>query len=198
LSSLIKIGILGGIFDPVHIGHLHIADSVMKQSNLAKVILIPAGDPPHKLSSPYASGFHRMNMLCMATADNPCMEIWDIELKRSGKSYTVDTLTEISKLHNDWKLHFIIGRDNLSEVLTWKNYAKIFKLSEVILVNRPGYSQEKENINLPGDVTEIEFPDLDISSTGIREYIKKDLSCRYLLPSGVENYIFENKLYYEP
>ncbi|MCP4634056.1 MAG: nicotinate-nucleotide adenylyltransferase [candidate division Zixibacteria bacterium] len=192
---MIKIGILGGIFDPVHNGHLHIADGILRKLDLSKVFMVPAGDPPHKEQSPYASGLHRLNMLNIAIAENPAFEILDIELNRPGKSFSVDTLRELKESYPDWELFFIIGSDNLSEILTWKNPERIFKLANIVLVNRPGNDLPPSEIDLPGEVIELKLPGLNISSTQIRQYIKDDVPCQYLLPPDVERYILDNSLY---
>ncbi|MBD3169202.1 MAG: nicotinate-nucleotide adenylyltransferase [candidate division Zixibacteria bacterium] len=190
-----KVGLLGGVFDPVHLGHLHIGDGARRKLGLDVVYLIPAGDPPHKSQSPYAGAEHRLRMLRMAIAGNDGFRVMDIELKREGKSYTAETLAEIRDEFPDWKLYFIIGGDNLSEILDWKTPERIFELAEVVLVNRPNMQKNVGEVELPGDVTAVTLPELDISSSGIRDYIKEGIPCRYLLPPGVEEYIIENGLY---
>jgi nicotinate-nucleotide adenylyltransferase len=190
-----KIGILGGIFDPVHIGHLHIADGILRKLGLSKIYFVPAGAPPHKIMSPYASGEHRLEMLHIALNNNPAFDILDIEIKRPGKSYSVDTLIALRDERPDWKLYFIIGGDNLTEINSWKNPVMIFKLSHVVLVNRPDSIKQLHEVTLPGDVTEVYLPGLNISSTEIRKYIRDRTPCKYLLPAGVEEYILKNRIY---
>ncbi|PJA29578.1 MAG: nicotinic acid mononucleotide adenylyltransferase [candidate division Zixibacteria bacterium CG_4_9_14_3_um_filter_46_8] len=190
-----KVGVLGGVFDPIHIGHMHIADGVLRTLGLSKVILIPAGDPPHRRSSPIALGNHRYEMLKLAVSDNLQIEVSDLELRRSGKSYSVDTLIELRRIHPDWEIHFIMGADNLGEILTWKEPEKLFELSRVVVVTRPGARSRSNEINLPGRVMEIDLPGIDISSTQIRNALKDAKPCRYLLPPGVETYIGRHKLY---
>ncbi len=190
-----KVGILGGIFDPVHIGHLHIGDGVCRKLGLDKLLLLPSGDPPHKQDSPVASGEDRLRMLKRAAADNPQFEIVDIELKRRGKSYTADTLKQLREKNPDWELYFIIGCDNLTEIQTWKTPEKIFELAKVVSVNRPGYDIAPQKVELPGKVINVTLPGVHLSSTDIRRYLKEGISCRYLLPPGVEDYIIEHKLY---
>ncbi|MBD3234653.1 MAG: nicotinate-nucleotide adenylyltransferase [candidate division Zixibacteria bacterium] len=190
-----KVGILGGIFDPVHIGHLHIGDGVCRKLGLEKLLLVPSGDPPHKKDSPVASGEHRLRMLKNAVADNSLFEITDIELKRRGKSYTADTLKQLRQENPDWEPYFIIGGDNLTEIPTWKTPEKIFMLAKVVVVNRPGYDAGTESSQLPGEAINITLPGINLSSTDIRGYIRGGISCRYLLPPGVEDYIIKHKLY---
>jgi nicotinate-nucleotide adenylyltransferase len=192
---MVKIGILGGVFDPVHNGHLHIADGVLRTLNLSRVFFIPAGDPPHKDESPVADGTRRMDMLFMAIENNPAFDVLDIEIRREGKSYTVDTLKQLKLEFPEWEIYFIIGGDNLTEIRGWKDPERIFRLSNVVLVNRHGVHKKPSEMDLPGGFIEIELPELNISSTEIREYFKRGIPCRYLMPPGVENYIIENGIY---
>ena len=192
---MIKVGILGGVFDPVHIGHLHIADGVLRVLGLNKIYFVPAGEPPHKANAPIASGEHRIEMLRIAIRDNPAFDLLDLEIKRPGKSYSVDTLTQLRNEHPEWDLHFVIGADNLNEMLSWKDPERIFKLSTVILVNRPGTTGAPADADLPGKVFEVQLPGLGISSTEIRRFVKEGTPVRYLLPPRVEEFIMENRLY---
>ncbi len=189
-----KVGILGGVFDPIHIGHLHIADGALRILGLSKIIFIPSGDPPHKARSPFASGECRSEMILMATADNPAFDLSYLELNREGKSYTADTLDSLRRTNPDWKMYFIMGGDNRAEILAWKQPERIFALAEVVIVNRPGFDDDAD-IKLPWETIEIDLPGIDLSSSQIRRFIKDKIPCRYLLPPGVEDYIVRKGLY---
>lgn len=194
-----RIGVLGGAFNPVHLAHLIIAEDVRQQMHLDKILFIPYSKPPHKDHDELIKAEDRLNMIKLAIEDNPYFEVSDIEIKRGENSltYTVDTLMELREIHKaeQVKFYLLIGMDNLIELHTWKDPGKLFLLSEVVVINRPGYLIQKVKNDYNGKVTFVPAPNIDISSTDIRFKIKEKKSIKYLVPKAVEEYIIKNKLY---
>jgi nicotinate-nucleotide adenylyltransferase len=189
------VGILGGIFDPVHNGHLATACLARDYFNLDKVFLIPAGMPPHKSGSVAATAGHRLAMLKCAVKDTKSMTVWDEEIRRNGISYTVDTIGKIEKKYPRVPLYFIIGSDNLGEIVTWHNY-RLFLSSVVLCVaHRPGYPLTIPPELRVGKIETFPSPEWAISSTMIRSYLGRGYSCEYLLPHCVAAYIKRRGLY---
>lgn len=197
-----RVGILGGTFDPVHLGHLIIAEQARVQLDLRKVIFIPAGKPWMKSDKHISSAEHRVAMLRLAVNDNPAFEISTIEIKRQGPSYTVDTLEVLhNKLGNDSKIYLLIGWDALNALPSWKDPDKIIKLAVIVSVARPGY--EKPDIDLlesklPGaraSIIVLDHPLIEISSTDIKNRLTQNKSIKYLVPYKVERYIYDNAIY---
>jgi nicotinate-nucleotide adenylyltransferase len=189
------IGILGGSFDPVHLGHCAIAQLAYECLGLSKVYFIPANTPPHKTSTINASPRHRLAMLRIACKGNKLFEIWDGEIRRKGVSYTIDTISFLKKKFPDVSLCYIIGSDNITEMLTWREYEKILPMITICIARRPGYSTDLPPEFAGASVRFFSSPQWGISSTSIRSFIKTGLSCRYLVPPGVESYIRQTKLY---
>jgi len=197
----VKIGVIGGTFDPIHYGHLIIAEEARVKVGLAKVIFIPAGNPPHKLRRPYSPAHHRYKMVELAIASNPYFEISPIEINRPGPSYSVDTMAILrEEMGPNVELYFIMGVDSLAGILTWHKPEELIKLCKIIAVNRPGYGVDIDALNslIPGikeQVIFIKAPEIGISSTEIQQRVREGLPIRYLVPPEVERYIYENKLY---
>ncbi len=189
------IGILGGIFDPVHNGHLATACLACDYFNLDKVYLIPAGDPPHKSGAVAASAFHRLSMLKCALKGSKNLCAWGGEIRRPGISYTVDTIARIRKKYPLTPLYFIIGSDNLGEITTWREYRKILSSVVLCVTHRPGFPMTVSRELLVGTILTFPSPGWAISSTMIRRYISQGYSCDYLLPPGVAGYIHRHGLY---
>ncbi len=189
------IGILGGSFDPVHNGHCAVAQLAQEHFSLKKVYFIPAFIPPHKIDTVTISARHRLNMLQKAVQGNKSFCIWDGEIKRGGISFTVDTLRTLKKMYPHSVLYFIIGSDNLSEILTWNNYKKIIKMVTLCVAHRPGYAMRIPSQLSKATIVTFPSPEWGISSTMIRTYLAKGKSCRYILPQKVVEYIKKNKLY---
>lgn len=196
-----KIGIMGGSFDPIHFGHLVVANEVLNIYQLDEIIFVPTGNPPHK-DTLKADSFHRYIMVSMAVLSNDKFSVSDFEINNSQKSYTLNTLKNFSKRYQDADLYFITGTDAVIELPTWHKPSEVLKLCKLIAVSRPLFSIEKvkERIkeiqnDLGGEIEMLKVPMLQISSTDIRERFEKGTSAKYLLPESVEQYIIKNNLY---
>ncbi|MEO8663944.1 MAG: nicotinate-nucleotide adenylyltransferase [Ignavibacteria bacterium] len=190
-----KYGILGGSFNPPHIAHSIVAESVREQLELDKIIFIPSGNHPLKKSLPAKQ---RFEMSKIAFGDNKNFEVSDIEIQNPDeKSYTVNTLEKLNKNYENenMRLSLIIGMDNLIEFPKWKEPERLFLLSEVIVINRPDYSVIDSKTEFLSKVKLVTVPFLEISSSMIRELVSLKRSVRYLVSPGVEDYILKNELY---
>jgi len=202
----LKIGVMGGTFDPIHNGHLVTSEEARYQFGLEKVIFIPSARPPHKREVRRSPFEDRYRMVELAVEGDPFLSVSMLEMEREGLSYTIDTLRELHRIHGrDAELFFITGADAILEILTWKGPAEIFAESQLIAATRPGYSLERLKEALPefnshgepsiGRVHAMEIPSLSISSTDIRERVREGKPFRYLVPEPVWAYIVENRLY---
>lgn len=196
-----RIGIMGGSFDPIHLGHLVVANEVLNIYNLDEVIFVPAGNPPHKKGLK-AESHHRLDMVNLATLSNNKFSVSDYEINNPQKSYTLNTLKEFRKLYTNTELYFITGYDAVIDLPNWHEPKEILKLCKFIAATRPGISKEElnEKINeitnkFGGTIEMLQVPMLQISSTDIRERFNMGASAKYLLPELVEQYIIKNKLY---
>ncbi|KXZ40129.1 nicotinate-nucleotide adenylyltransferase [Alkalithermobacter thermoalcaliphilus JW-YL-7 = DSM 7308] len=201
-NLLKKIGIMGGTFNPIHYGHLSTAEHIREKFELDKIIFIPSSDPPHKNYSLVIDKIHRYNMCVLGTYTNSNFYVSDIEIQRGGKSYTVDTLTEIKQIYTHSKVYFITGADALCEIETWKDVSGLFQKAIFIGATRPGFIFEKVKDQVSYFIQKYnaqiffeKVPLLDISSTELREKIKNFQTIKYLLPEDVEKYIDKYKLY---
>ena len=187
-----RIGILGGTFNPFHIGHLAIAQKAQEQFGLDKVIFVPSHIPPHKKIINLAPAQDRYKMAAWAIKDNPLFGISDVEIKREGKSYTIDTLKYFRDiLPKNTKLFFIVGEDTFPTLAGWKDIQEILKLVTFIVVNRPGYKKERSPIKH----LSVTMHGINISSSYLRRRIAQGKSIKYLVPESVFRYIEEHKLY---
>ncbi len=186
-----KIGILGGTFNPVHLGHLILAEEIREKLGLDKVIFVPTHLPPHKNNSDIAGAKDRFAMIKSAIKTNRCFLVSDIEIKRQGRSYTIDTLKEFKKLYPKDELYFIIGSDLLKYLDEWKELGEIIKMVKFVVATRPGYPLEK----IPSYISTVPIRAVDISGFEIRQAIQENNSFRYLVPEAVHNYIKRNRLY---
>ena len=198
----LKIGIMGGTFDPIHYAHLATAEFIRDKYNLDKILFIPSGNPPHKQKKKIVDKYDRYKMVILATRNNDDFIVSDIEIERDKKTYTIDTLRELNEKYPNAKIYFITGADAVCDIETWKDVEENFKLATFIAATRPGISllraQEKiENLIKKYDakIISVYVPSLDISSTYIREQIKEGRSVRYLVPESVEKYINNKSLY---
>jgi nicotinate-nucleotide adenylyltransferase len=196
----VNIGVLGGTFDPIHIGHLVVAEEARLKLGFREVLFVPAGQPWLKLDRNITSVVHRVEMVRRAIADNPHFKLCTLEVKRPGPSYTVDTLTMLRKqLGSEASLFFIIGRDTLAELPLWKEPEKLIQLCRLVVAPRLGSKDLKHlETAIPGlleQVMQLDMPVIEISSSGIRRRIAQGLTIRYLVPAEVEKYITEQKVY---
>jgi nicotinate-nucleotide adenylyltransferase len=215
-----KIGILGGTFNPIHYGHLAAAEEVRDRLKLDRILFIPSSLPPHKLEEDIPSAVQRMEMVRLATADNPLFEPSGIEIKRGGRSYSIDTVEALRQASAGVELFFIIGLDSFLDIQTWREWERLLSSCGFVVIPRPGYlfadlaklvfmkDAAQELIGLDQGALKqavvrsgayaiyLEtIPLYDISSTDIRARVKAGASIKYLLPDTVETYIIKNKLY---
>lgn len=217
-----KIGIFGGTFNPIHYGHLRAVEEAGEKFGLDRILFIPAGKPPLK-SNDLAEAAHRYAMVRLAVKGNPLFEVLDIECRRAGKSYTVNTLEQLRRTYPDADFFFILGIDAFLDIPNWREPEKILSLANFIVLSRPGrnfsdllqspYLHLKKN-QLAGidsgtseacttvlqggrQVILSRITPLGISSTDIRNQVKSGTSIKYLLPARVESYIISNNLYGE-
>lgn len=198
--SFERVGVFGGTFDPIHIGHLVVAEEARVSCALDRVIFIPAKKPPHKPGEPYASARDRLEMVRLAIEDNPYFCVSGMELERAGPSFTVDTLRAIRESCPSSALFFVMGADSLAHLKTWRNPREILQLARIVAVTRPDWDVDLAALDgeLPGLAAATELLTtvrLDISSTDLRERASEGRPIRYQVPDRVEAYIREYGLY---
>lgn len=198
-----KVGIMGGSFDPIHLGHLVIANEALNIYKLDEIIFVPTGNPPHKKGLK-ADSFHRLIMVNMAVLSNERFRVSDFEINKAEKSYTLNTLREFHKLYPKADFYFITGTDAVVDLPNWHKPEEILNICTFIAVSRPGISLDEVRRKIyeiqrdfGGRIDLLEVPMLQISSTDIRERFRMGISAKYLLPDSVEQYIIKNKLYRE-
>jgi nicotinate-nucleotide adenylyltransferase len=196
----VNIGVLGGTFDPIHIGHLVVAEEARIKLGFDEVLFVPAGQPWLKLDRNITEAVHRVEMVRRAIADNPHFKLCTLEVERPGPSYTVDTLTRLQKeLGSEASLFFILGRDTLAELPLWKEPKKLVQLCRLVVAPRLGSKDLKHlKTEIPGlldKIIQLDMPIIGISSSQIRQRIAQGLPIRYLVPVAVEKYITEHKIY---
>lgn len=199
-----KTGILGGTFNPVHLGHLLLAQSAFETYDLDRVCFVPCRLPPHKEHAPLVSAEHRAAMIEMAIEGDIRFEMSRVELEREGPSYTIDTISWFREQYPDNELCFIIGADTLPELYMWRDIDKLLELCRFVSFERPGRSDVRlkpDDLNLPDPWPEKLLADyskgakIDVSSSDLRYRIAEGFSIRYLVPEAVEMYIAEHSLY---
>jgi len=195
-----RIGVLGGTFDPVHNGHLHIADALRTALNLDSVLWVPAGRPPHKSDQIVSSDRDRLAMLDLALADSVTNEISTIDIDRSGPSYTADTLEILAEHFPSARLFFLMGEDSLRDLPTWRDPQRILRVAELAVAGRPGVEADLESLELqvPGvrkRVFVVPTEEIAISSSEIRRRVRENQSIHGLVPATVEAYIHDRGLY---
>jgi len=216
MSSVMRIGILGGTFNPIHLAHLRSAEEVREAHQLDRVLFIPSATPPHKRSDGLAPAMHRLVMVRLAIRGNPHFRVSTIEIDRRGRSYSVDTLRALQAQQPRSRFFFILGMDAFREIRTWKEYASLFSLCNLVVTSRPAYDSEPLLRSLPvavraefcyrRDLKTLEhrtgnqiifqrISDLDISASAIRHRLQSGLSIRYLVPTPIERYILRHRLY---
>ncbi len=195
-----KIGIFGGAFNPVHTGHIRLAQNYLKALELDRIIFIPTAVAPHKSSGEFVSASDRFNMLSLATRGMSEFEISDIEFKREGKSYTYDTLCELKELYSDDELYLIMGSDQFLSFASWYNPEKIANMATLCTASRNDEDYEKlleykkQNSYLK-DAVITDFAVFEISSSKLRAMIKNGEDISKFVPKAVEEYIKERELY---
>jgi len=198
----VNIGVLGGTFDPIHKGHIIVAEETRARLDLAEVLFVPAGQPWLKQDSPILAAEHRVQMVRLAIADKPYFKLSTMEIDRAGPSYTVDTITELqAQLEAGDELFFILGWDNLAQLPQWKEPSRLIKMCRLIAVPRPGSPFPDLNSlgavipDLSQRVILLDKPEIDISASDIRDLVAQGLSIRHLVPEPVDEYIRQHKLY---
>jgi nicotinate-nucleotide adenylyltransferase len=212
-----KIGLLGGTFNPIHLAHLRIAEESREMCGLDRVLFIPAAIPPHKKTAGDVAFRDRHAMTLLATEDNPLFTVTDLEDRRSGKSYSIDSLTILRQENSQASFYFILGMDSFLDIHTWKDFRGLFQLASFVTVTRPGFSLPSPPTKLLPVAVRDEFcydiasatmvhksgnrliflqeTRLDISSTRIRKLVAKKRSIKYLVTPAVENFIHSHGLY---
>ncbi len=194
MTSAGRLGVMGGTFDPIHHGHLVAASEVQSAFDLDEVVFVPTGRPWQKSARHVAPAEHRYLMTVIATASNPRFTVSRVDVDRTGKTYTIDTLRDLSAQRPGAELFFITGADALAQILSWKDSDEIFDLAHFIGVTRPGHTLD--DAGLPSDrVSLMEVPAMAISSTDCRIRVAKGEPVWYLVPDGVVQYIGKYGLY---
>ncbi len=192
-----KVGIFGGTFNPPHIGHLIVAEFIREEFELDKIIFVPCASPPHKQNLDYLSQLvepeHRFEMVKIAIKGNPFFEVSDIEIKRGGISYTIDTINQMLERFPSYNFYLLLGADQFRDFHLWRKPDEIVKKVQLIVFNRPGFVIfESRFLPFAKFAT---IPNVDISASAIRFRIKSGKSIKYLVPPEVEEYIYKNGLY---
>ncbi|HJT77974.1 MAG TPA: nicotinate-nucleotide adenylyltransferase, partial [Gemmataceae bacterium] len=199
-----RIGVFGGTFDPVHLGHLILAEQCREQGRLDAVWFVPAARPPHKVDQPLTPFAQRVEMLALALAGNAAFRVEQSEKDRPGPSFTVDTLEELGRQHPDADFSLLVGSDTLNELHTWREPARIVARAALLVVDRPGFpaltaERFREELHLPEGfplrVQTVEAPLIHIASRDLRRRAAEGRSLRYLVPRAVEMYVQEKRLY---
>ena len=216
VSRALRIGIFGGTFNPIHLGHLRSAEEVREGQGLDRILFIPSATPPHKRGAGVVPAAHRLAMVRLAIRGNPCFRVSTIEIDRGGRSFSVDTLRALRQRLPTARFAFIMGLDTFGEIATWKDYRAIFTLCDLIVTSRPPHVKAPLRRALPV-AARAEFcyqhgtgtlehrtghrviyqrlSDLDISASSIRDRLSGGRSIRYLVPASVQRYIARHHLY---
>jgi nicotinate-nucleotide adenylyltransferase len=199
-----RVGIFGGTFDPVHLGHLILAEQARDQARLDEVWFIPAPRPPQKEGQTITRFEQRVEMLSLALAGNPAFKIDEIEKDRVGPSYTVDTVTELRRRHPEHTFELLVGGDALADLPYWREPQRILEQAGLVVMDRPGtptvsVEELSRRLALPAgtpiDLVRVEAPGIDIASRDLRRRLAVGRSIRYLVPRAVEVYLREKQLY---
>ena len=211
-----EVAIFGGTFNPIHYGHLRVAEEVREETGLEKILFIPTYHTPHKFQEEIISADIRFEMVRLAIEDNPAFEVSDIEIKRKGSSYTIDTVRGLKKEDAEREINIIVGSDSFNEITTWHEYNSLFEEASFIVVARPGHPLRDIKKVVTVELAEKFWYDasmkcyksrdghrirylnttlMDISSSDIRRRIREERSIKYLVPPVVEEYILKRSLY---
>lgn len=190
-----NVGIYGGSFDPPHIGHLILAEYAGEQLGLQEVLFIPSSVPPHKQGVSMTPPEHRLAMVRLATERNPRFVVSDSEIRRGGVSYTVETIEELHRERPGDALFFLLGADNLRDFDTWRNPQRILELVTLVVMTRPGFTIAGTKYASSAQVRTLDVPDIEVASRDIRRRVQQGQSIQYLVPSAVQDYIRQHRLY---
>ncbi len=196
-----RVGVIGGTFDPIHVGHLILAEQARDQLALEQVVFIPAGQPPHKSAKQITASQHRLAMVQLAIAGHEAFAVSRIDLDREGPCYSVETLTLLQEAWGpEAEIHFLIGEDSLRDLPQWHQPDRLMHLCQIVAVQRPGYhidldALDRQLAGAADRIQSIASPLIDISSTEIRERVQENRSIRYLVPEPVRHYIEQHNLY---
>jgi len=190
----VRLGVMGGTFDPIHLGHLVAASEVAHLFALDEVVFVPTGEPWQKAERAVTDPETRFLMTAIATADDPRFTVSRVDIERAGPTYTVDTLRDLAAQHPGAELFFITGADALASIMTWRDPDEVLALAHLVAVTRPGHDLDAAHLP-PGAATVVEIPALAISSTDCRERVAAGAPITYLVPAGVERFIAERGLY---
>lgn len=197
-----KLGVMGGTFDPIHLGHLAMAESAREIFQLEEILFIPSARPPHKVEKKIESQAHRLMMTFLATKSNDFFRVSPMEMLREGFSYTLDTVNELYREYGEkTELFFIIGSDSMADLSGWHKADELVGKVHFLAAARPGmnadFDKVKKFFGKDGEehIHKFETPGFEISSTNIRERIKSGRSIKYLVPEEVEEYIYREQLY---
>ena len=190
-----RVGVMGGTFDPIHFGHLRAAENAREALDLDVVRFVPASVPPHRPGAA-GSALDRYAMVALATAAHPSFVVSDVEIRRDGPSYTADTLAALRSAAPHEELYLIVGSDTFPEIRTWRDPDRILSLCRLAVVHRPGEVRQAEAPEFPAErVFWVEGAGLHVSATDIRRRVREGHSVRYLVPDGVADYIRKRGLY---
>lgn len=195
-----RLGLLGGTFDPPHFGHLHIARAACAQLRLDRVLFVPAGVQPLKQGQISSLPEHRARMVELAIADQPCFQLSRIDLDRPGPHYTVDLLSRVRQQYPEAEIWFIMGEDSLGDLLRWREPARLITLARFAVLQRPGYEPDWPALDaalpaLRARLDRLDSPEIDISARAIRQRVKAGLPIDHLVPAAVATFIRERHLY---
>ena len=217
MSPAVRIGLLGGTLDPIHLGHIETAAAARRALDLDRVYVLPSHVPPHRSQQPVASGCHRFAMTALAVNGLDGLAASDVELRTPGPSYTADTLSRFRERSGlgPAQIFFITGADAFAEIETWYRYPEVLDLAHFVVVSRPGFRSERLREHLPGlsprmitvpsgdprldspVIFLVDAPTPDVSSTGIRKRLADGESITGLVPAAVERHIVQHGLYTE-
>ncbi len=191
-----KLAIMGGTFNPPHLGHLICAEEAYDHFKFDKMIFVPSARPPHKDDTEIPDAQHRFKMTLLAIRDNPHFEVSRIELDRPGRSYSIETVREFKRKYGqNTQIYWIIGADSVLDMFIWKDVDELLSICNFVAINRPGYDLSKADQRFLEKVQLFKVTAVDISASEIRRRVWEGKSIRYLVPPDVENYIYENGLY---
>jgi nicotinate-nucleotide adenylyltransferase len=196
-----RCGVFGGTFDPIHFGHLIVAEAARESLELSQVLFVPAADPPHKPDAPVSGADQRLRMVDLATKHNPAFAVSRADVDRPGPHYTVDLLIALAKDRGTASgLYFIMGADSLADLLTWRSPERIIELARLGVARRPGFQPALERLEaeIPGLASRtdwIDTPLVGISASDIRRRVREGRFIKYMLPSDVESYVYSAGLY---